>query len=220
MRHGLTLGEMARMFDHVFDLSCDLEILPMAGWKRQMLWDDTGLRWAMPSPNMPFMETARVYPGQVIWEGTNVSEGRGTCRPFEIFGAPYLDTHAIRRVLDPHSTAGCHLQDYVFRPTFHKWEGRLCYGFMIHILDPHIFRPFSMSMALLQAMIRTHERSFEWKPPPYEYEYKKTPIDLIVGDPSLRQDLESGLPLADMERKWAADLKHYLQWRRPYLLYS
>ena len=141
MRHGLTMGEMALFFNRIFALECNLEVLPVVGWRRHMTWRETGLRWLMPSPNMPFAETAFVYPGQVLWEGTNVSEGRGTCRPFEIFGAPYFDTSGIRKRLDPNALRGCYLQEYLFRPTFHKWSGQLCRGFMIHILDTRCLSP-------------------------------------------------------------------------------
>jgi uncharacterized protein YbbC (DUF1343 family) len=219
MRHGLTIGEMARIFNNVFGLDCDLEIMPLEGWRREMLWHETGLRWIMPSPNMPFPETAFVYPGQVVWEGTNLSEGRGTCRPFEIFGAPFVDTRAVKQALEPEFIEGCYLQEYLFRPTFHKWEGRLCRGFMIHVLDPHIYRPYFTSIALLSAVMDIHRDDFEWKQPPYEYEYKKKPIDMIMGDPSLRHDLKAGGPLSIIKEKWQADLASFVSWRRPYLIY-
>jgi uncharacterized protein YbbC (DUF1343 family) len=220
MRHGLTMGEMARIFNSVFGLDCDLEIMPMEGWRREMLWHETGLRWTMPSPNMPFPETAFVYPGQVVWEGTNLSEGRGTCRPFEIFGAPFLDTKTVKQALEPEFIGGCYLQEYLFRPTFHKWEGRLCHGFMIHVLDPHVYRPYFTSIALLSAVIDIHQDDFEWKQPPYEYEYKKRPIDMIMGDSSLRHDLKAGAPLSIITEKWQADLASFAVWRRSYLIYK
>jgi uncharacterized protein YbbC (DUF1343 family) len=219
MRHGLTMGEMARMFNDVFGLNCDLEIITMKGWRREMLWFETGLRWIMPSPNMPSPQTAFVYPGQVIWEGTNLSEGRGTCRPFEIFGAPYLDSEAIRQNLYQEATHGCHLQEFSFRPTFNKWQGELCHGFMIHVLDPRLYRPYFTSIALLKTVLETHRQSLEWKDPPYEYEYKKKPIDLIMGNSSLRHELESGAHLYLIQEKWGKDLEYFIQWRKPYLLY-
>lgn len=185
-----------------------------------MLWFETGLRWIMPSPNMPSPQTAFVYPGQVIWEGTNLSEGRGTCRPFEIFGAPYLDTEAIRQNLYQEATRGCHLQEFSFRPTFHKWQGELCHGFMIHVLDPHLYRPYFTSIALLKTVLEIHRQSLEWKNPPYEYEYKKKPIDLIMGNSSLRHELESGAHLSLIQEKWEKELEYFIQWRKPYLLYS
>ncbi len=219
MRHGLTMGEMAGIYNEVFDLNCDLEIITMNGWHREMLWFETGLRWIMPSPNMPFPQTAVVYPGQVIWEGTNLSEGRGTCRPFEIFGAPYLDTSAIKRTLEPEATRGCHLQEFSFRPTFQKWQGELCHGFMIHVLDPHVYQPYFTSIALLKAALEIHPEGLEWKAPPYEYEYKKKPIDLILGDSSLRRELKSGAHLSLIKEKWERELGYFIQWRKPYLLY-
>ena len=219
MRHGLTMGEMARIFNHEFGLGCDLEIIEMSGWHRKMLWSETGLRWIMPSVNMPFPETAFVYPGQVIWEGTNVSEGRGTCRPFEIFGAPYFDTEMIKQALESDVSLGCFLQEYSFRPTFHKWKEEVCRGFMIHVTDPHIYRPYFTSIAILKAVMEIHKNNFAWKEPPYEYEQKKKPIDLIMGDSSFRRDLESGTCLSRIKEKCEADRESFVQWRRPYLLY-
>lgn len=220
MRHGLTMAEMARIFDQVFQLESDLEIIPMGGWERRMLWADTNNTWAMPSPNMPLSETAQVYPGQVIWEGTNLSEGRGTCRPFEIFGAPFLEPTLIKQKLSPESTAGCYLQEISFRPTFNKWEGDLCRGFMIHVLDPSTYRPYLTTLALLQAIIEIHEKKFSWKEPPYEYEFKKMPIDLILGDSSLRREIEKGGKVFSMEEKWLKALKEFRAWRKPFLLYT
>jgi uncharacterized protein YbbC (DUF1343 family) len=220
MRHGLTMGEMAVLFNQVFSLDCNVTVLKMAGWDRSMLWKDAGLRWLMPSPNMPFPDTAAVYPGQVIWEGTHVSEGRGTCRPFEIFGAPYWDTKAIRDALPRDALAGCCLQPYLFRPTFHKWSGSLCRGFMIHVLDPRAYRPYYTSLALLKAVLEVHPEAFEWKPPPYEYEFHKQPIDLILGSIPLRRALAAGEPPSRMRDRWLPDLESYLHWRKPYLLYA
>jgi uncharacterized protein YbbC (DUF1343 family) len=220
MRHGLTMGELAGIFNEVFHLKCDLEIVPMVGWSRSMHWEDTGLRWIMPSPNMPHPATASVYPGQVIWEGTNVSEGRGTCRPFEIFGAPFLQPSGILDVLEKEALMGCRLQEFSFRPTFHKWAGDLCSGFMIHILDPRAFRPFFLSIALLGAIMTVHKEDFQWTAPPYEYEFERKPIDLILGDGSLRHGLEIGTPPAMLRDRWTKKDEAFSQWRRPHLLYS
>ena len=220
MRHGLTMGEMALVFNKKFRLDCDLEIIAMHGWRREMLWDKTGLKWMMPSPNMPLIETAYVYPGQVIWEGTNLSEGRGTCRPFEIFGAPYLDPKSIKAVIEPEATKGCFLQEYSFRPTFQKWKGELCKGFMLHVIDPHTYRPYFTSIALLKAILDIHGKDFRWKNPPYEYERERMPIDLILGDTALRQYLESGASISRITQNWVADLESFSQWRKPYLIYA
>jgi len=217
MRHGLTMGEMARVFNHVFELGCDLEVIAMKGWRRSMIWEDTGLRWIMPSPNMPLPETARVYPGQVLWEGTNVSEGRGTCRPFEMFGAPFLDTGAILEGLGREERQGCVLQEITFRPTFHKWQGRLCKGFMLHVTDPMTYRPYALSLALLREILKRHREAFSWKEPPYEYEYERMPIDLILGDEMLRERLDKE---EISERLWSHELDNYLAWRKSFLLYE
>lgn len=217
MRHGLTMGEMGRIFNHVFTLGCDLHIVPMKGWSRTMLWQETGLRWVMPSPNMPVPETAQVYPGQVLWEGTNVSEGRGTCRPFEMFGAPYLDPRTVMKGIGEKELQGCVLQEISFRPTFHKWQGEICRGFMIHAVRPRTYRPFSLSLALLREILDRHRPDFAWKEPPYEYDYERLPIDLILGDSTLRQGLEQGIKVEGLGED---DLKRYLQWRAPYLLYQ
>jgi uncharacterized protein YbbC (DUF1343 family) len=191
----------------------------MKGWRRTMLWPETGLRWMMPSPNMPVPETALVYPGQVLWEGTNVSEGRGTCRPFELFGAPFLDPTAIRNRLRPENTEGCHLQAISFRPTFNKWHGELCRGFFIHVTNPLTFRPYQLSLALLSAVLALHGPDFRWKEPPYEYEHSRLPIDLILGDASLRENLEGSVDLNSLQSSWEKELREYLEWREPFLLY-
>jgi uncharacterized protein YbbC (DUF1343 family) len=216
MRHGLTMGEMARLFNHVFNLGCQLHIVTMKGWRRRMVWHETGLRWVMPSPNMPLPETAQVYPGQVLWEGTNISEGRGTCRPFELFGAPFLDPGTIIKELSDKEKEGSVLQETSFRPTFHKWQGKLCRGFMIHVTNPSRFHPYALSLALLRETLKLHRTLFSWKEPPYEYEDEKLPIDLILGDSYLRERLDKE---AFLEPYWDDDLKEYLEWREPYLLY-
>jgi uncharacterized protein YbbC (DUF1343 family) len=221
MRHGMTMGELARLFNQIFDLHCDLEIIPMIGWSRGMFWKDTGLPWLMPSPNLPRPESAYVYPGQVVLEGTNLSEGRGTCRPFEIFGAPYLDPERILDILESESLLGCQLQKYTFRPTFHKWEGKRCRGFHLHITDLSLFRPFTLSLDFLRAVLCTHKEDFRWKDPPYEYEYRRRPIDLILGVSTLRRELEEGaLSATPLRDRWKEQTRAFSEWRRPLLLYS
>jgi uncharacterized protein YbbC (DUF1343 family) len=220
MRHGLTMGEMAGIFNEGFHIASDLEIVPMKGWDRTMIWQDTGLKWVMPSPNMPLPESAQVYPGQVIWEGTNLSEGRGTCRPFEIFGAPFLDTSLIKQSLPPEATTGCLLQEILFRPTFHKWEGEICNGFMIHILDHRLYHPYFSTIVLLKAIVELHKEQFAWSRPPYEYEYEKMPVDVILGDSSLKIKIEKGADLFEIKEEWVEGLKDFLEWRKSYLLYA
>ncbi|MBN1106805.1 MAG: DUF1343 domain-containing protein [Deltaproteobacteria bacterium] len=219
MRHGLSMAEMARIFNTVLSIGCDLKIAPIRGWERSMLWHDTGRRWVMPSPNMPVFETAQVYPGQVIWEGTNLSEGRGTCRPFEIFGAPFLDLKAVKAQLPPEASRGCHLQEITFRPTFHKWAGEICRGFMIHVTDPPEFRPCFSTVALMTAVMKIHGDRFAWRQPPYEYEFDRMPIDLILGDRSLREDLERGVEIDRIKDRWDEELKTFGRWRDAFLIY-
>lgn len=217
MRHGLTMAEMAQLFNSVFALECDLHLVAMKGWRRSMIWQQTGLRWMMPSPNMPLPETAQVYPGQVLWEGTNVSEGRGSCRPFEMFGAPFVDPPAILKGVREEEQTGCMLQEISFRPTFHKWQKEICKGFMIHITFPETFRPYTLSLALLREVLRVHRADFAWKEPPYEYDCDRPPIDLILGDSRIREHLGRG---TGMQWSWEDDLKRYGEWRASYLLYE
>jgi uncharacterized protein YbbC (DUF1343 family) len=220
MRHGMTMGELAYLFKDAFKIDCDITVLPLTGWRRHMLWKDTGLRWMIPSPNMPLLETALVYPGQVIWEGTNISEGRGTCRPFEIFGAPFVNPSVIKKALTGRDIEGCYLQEYFFRPTFNKWKGRLCGGFMIHLLNPLIYRGYRTSLSLLKAIMETYRDEFSWRQPPYEYDFRRLPIDLIFGDSSVRTDLESGTDIEKLLRRCSKELDRFLESRKPYLIYG
>lgn len=220
MRHGLTMGELALLFRGRLQLDCEIQVIPMKGWERSMLWPDTGLPWPVPSPNMPLFETALVYPGQVLWEGTNISEGRGTCRPFEIFGAPFFRPSEVLGRIPPGLWTGCRPQAYAFTPTFNKWERRACRGIFLRLLDMRSFRPYRTSLALLQAVLQVHGDAFSWKPPPYEYEFVRQPIDLILGDPLLAAQLQTGRPLEEIESGWAPEIQAYRQWRAPYLLYA
>jgi uncharacterized protein YbbC (DUF1343 family) len=219
MRHGLTLGEMALFFKDALAIDVDLEVVRMGGWRREMLWRDTGLRWVLPSPNMPLAETALVYPGQVIWEGTNVSEGRGTCRPFEIFGAPFLHPRRLLDRVSPRALEGALLQPFAFKPTFHKWAGQECRGFHLHVLDPGRFQPYLASLSLLSAVLTDGEGAFAWREPPYEYEAERLPIDLILGDSGLRKAVEGGADPLELRAGWQEDLSGFKEARRAFLLY-
>ncbi len=220
MRHGMTMGELANLFIDVFQIDCELTVLPLKGWFRHMLWKDTGLLWVMPSPNMPLSETAQVYPGQVIWEGTNISEGRGTCRPFEIFGAPFINPFVIKKQLASEDMEGCYLQEYYFRPTFNKWKNERCGGFMIHVIDPITYRPYRTSLALLTIIKETYGDEFTWRKPPYEYDFERFPIDLILGDASIRLALEEGKESKELIADYIQELEGFLEFRRPYLIYK
>jgi len=199
---------------------CELTVVPMEGWRRAMLFPDTGLPWVLPSPNMPTFDTALVYPGQVLLEGTNLSEGRGTTRPFEIFGAPFLDLRAIRRRFEKRGLAGFVLRDHAFEPAFHKWAGQVCQGFQIHVTDPETFRPYLSTLALLQDIVAAHRDRFEWKKPPYEYVTDRMPIDVLTGDPAVRETIESGGDLRGLERAWRREIVAFEKESRGFHLYA
>jgi uncharacterized protein YbbC (DUF1343 family) len=217
MRHGLTIGELAIMFRSQFRLALELHVVKMEGWNRNTLFPETGLPWVLPSPNVPVSETAMVYPGQVILEGTNLSEGRGTTRPFEIFGAPYLDTKLLLRKIP--CMEGIRLREQFFEPTFNKWHGKRCRGFQIHITDPGLFRPYRFTLGLLSSICRFYPENFSWTPPPYEYEYERLPADLIIGSRQVRKAVESGAGINEIDRLIARDEEEFRKQRRDWLLY-
>ena len=219
MRHGLTMGELARLFNLTYGIGCDLDIIPMKGWKRTMYFKDTGLPWVAPSPNLPSPVSAMVYPGQVLWEGTNVSEGRGTTQPFEIFGAPFIDIEKLSKELSEASDPGVCLRPVAFEPTYHKWQGRLCRGFQLHITDPDRYRPYRTTIKLLQAIKRLHPDEFQWKSPPYEYEFEKLPIDLIIGNRLIRRRIENFDDLDSIEKSWEKELLAFKEISRACYLY-
>lgn len=218
-RHGLTIGELAGYLDAEHDLGCDLTVVPMRGWQRRMPWEDTGLPWVAPSPNMPTVDTARVYPGGCLVEGTNLSEGRGTTRPFEWVGAPYLGAHAYARALTRLRLRGVAFRPARFIPTFHKWAGRVCGGVQLHVTDRSRFKPFLTGLALVAAARILAPRAFAWRRPPYEFERRKLPFDILCGTDAIRRALERGQPLAALERSWTRPRARWERIRAPYLLY-
>lgn len=220
MRHGLTFGELALYINSEFKIGADLEVIPMKGWERRMLFRDTGFPWVFPSPNMPTPETALVYPGQVIWEGTHVSEGRGTTLPFELVGAPYWDCRKILKYLESTPLPGCYLRSLAFEPTSGKFAGTTCHGFQLHVTDPAAFMPYRTSLALLQAVLQVHPREFCYKEPPYEYEFERLPMDLILGSQEVRRQLEAGVPVVELEAGWRQELQDFAERRKDYFLYS
>jgi uncharacterized protein YbbC (DUF1343 family) len=219
MRHGLTFAELALLINQEFGIGAELEVVKLKGWRRAMLFRDTGFPWVCPSPNMPTPETALVYPGQVIWEGTNVSEGRGTTLPFEFVGAPYWGHSAMIRMLDKTELPGCCLRPIVFEPTSGKWAGESCYGFQIHVTNSRTFLPYRTSLALLQAAILLYPEQFHYKQPPYEYEFERLPMDLILGDREVRSQLEKGRAVLEIEKSWQGELQAFDQTRKKYFLY-
>jgi uncharacterized protein YbbC (DUF1343 family) len=219
MRHAMTMAELAQFFNKERNIGADLEVIPMQGYKREYFFIDTKLPWVPPSPNMPTPTTALVYPGQVILEGTNLSEGRGTARPFELFGAPFIDANLLRKRLEERKLPGVRFQESSFTPTFDKWQGALCHGLEINITDPISHKPYFTTLAILQEVIQAWPGKFSFLPPPYEYEFKKLPIDIIIGNEEIRKGLESGKDLDVMEESWQEGLKNFLIQRRKYLLY-
>jgi uncharacterized protein YbbC (DUF1343 family) len=220
MRHGMTVAELALLFNEVFGAGCRLTVVPMQGWRRSMFFSDTGLAWVAPSPNMPSPLTAAVYPGQVVWEGTNVSEGRGTTQPFELFGAPFIDPAAVRAHLPDAVLSGAVLRPAAFEPTFHKWTKDRCRGFQLHPVSREAFRPCRLSLALLAAVYSLYPDHFQWKPPPYEYETEKMPVDLIYGDDRIRRGLAAGRSYGELVEGWEEEEESFRRLRRPYLLYN
>lgn len=220
MRHGLTIGELAKFFNDYFAIGCELEVVTMNGWQRDMLFDGTGLPWVAPSPNLPTPASTLVYPGQVILEGTNLSEGRGTTQPFELFGSPYLDPAKVMSTLENAKISGAILRPAVFEPTSNKWQATPCRGFQIHVTDPVQFRPYATTLHLLRAVMSNHAEQFEWKSPPYEYEFERWPIDLIIGDCSIRERLENLDPIEEIEADWQEELNRFKEICRDFYLYE
>jgi uncharacterized protein YbbC (DUF1343 family) len=220
MRHGMTIGELALLFNKAYGIGCDLDVIPMKGWQRHMYFQETQLAWVAPSPNLPSPVSAMVYPGQVIWEGTNVSEGRGTTQPFELFGAPYIDPERILQALNKEAMQGAFLRIVEFEPTSNKWQGDICRGFQMHVTDKQQFRPYRASLSLLQTIRHCHGNDFDWKAPPYEYEHEKMPIDLILGDRQIRDQLCNKTTMSKLENRWHNELTAFDNLRRDYFLYD
>jgi uncharacterized protein YbbC (DUF1343 family) len=219
MRHGMTMGEIARLFNERFDLGADLDVVAMSGWRRGMYADVTGLPWVMPSPNMPTLDTAVVYPGTVLFEGTMLSEGRGTTRPFELVGAPGIDAERFAREMNALGLPGVVFRPAVFEPTFQKHARTACGGCQIHVTDRDAFRPVLTGVALIGMFRRFDPGGFAWRQPPYEYEHVKLPFDILAGSDRLRLDIEAGHDPHAIARSWREDEEAFRQLREPYLLY-
>jgi uncharacterized protein YbbC (DUF1343 family) len=219
MRHGMTIGELASLFNEHFAIGAALEIASMERWHRYMYADDTRLPWVMPSPNMPTLDTAVVYPGTVLFEGTNLSEGRGTTRPFELVGAPWIDAERFAAAMNALDLPGAYFRPAVFEPTFQKHAQRTCGGCQIHVTDRATFRPVITGVALIQTFRRFDPSSFAWRPPPYEYEHDKMPIDILAGSDLLRTQIESDVSLVEIAESWRPDERGFRERRDQFLLY-
>jgi uncharacterized protein YbbC (DUF1343 family) len=219
MRHGMTMGELARLFNAHFRLGATLEVVKMEGWRREMFADETGLPWVMPSPNMPTLDTAVVYPGTVLFEGTLLSEGRGTTRPFELVGAPGIEAERFAQQLNAAGLPGVFFRPAVFEPTFQKHAKQACGGCQIHVTDRRAFKPVLVGAALIGAFHRAAPSQPLWRQPPYEYEHEKLPIDILAGSTRFREQIEAGETAARMAESWRADEEAFKALRAEYLLY-
>jgi uncharacterized protein YbbC (DUF1343 family) len=221
VRHGMTIGEIGNYLKNEFLQSLDFHVLPMQGWKRRMLFDKTGLPWVMPSPNMPTLDSALVYPGMCLFEGTNVSEGRGTTRPFETFGAPFIEPEKLIRSLKKFRLPGVVFRPLYFQPTFQKHANKLCGGAQIHITNRETFKPFLTAVTILKEVHDIYPKHFLWRKPPYEYERKKMPIDILAGTDRIRTEIEKGISLNTMEGWWKEQNQRFnKEVRKKYLIYE
>jgi len=220
VRHGMTIGEIATYLRNEFYPSLDFHVIPLRGWKRKMWFDDTGLPWVLPSPNMPTLDTSMVYPGMCLLEGTTISEGRGTTRPFEIFGAPFIDPDILVNQLREYRLPGVFFRPLFFQPTFQKHAGEICGGIQIHLIDREKFKPYKTGVAVMKSIHDHYPAQFSWKQPPYEYETEKMPIDILAGTDRLRKEIEKGEEIDRMEEWWQDQgSKFDRDFRKRYLLY-
>ena len=223
-RHGMTAGELAHFFRDSCGIGGDVTVVPMLGWRREMTFEQTGLPWVQPSPNMPTVDTALVYPGQCFFEGTLLSEGRGCTRPFEIFGAPHVDGHAWAAAtlgdLEDCGHGGVALRPLTFLPTFHKHARVPCGGLQIHVLDRHSYRPVLTAVALMKSAWALWPEQAAWRTERYEYVSEPIAIDLLGGGPELRQEVEGGADLRDIEARWDRERDDFDAQRLGFLLYD
>jgi uncharacterized protein YbbC (DUF1343 family) len=218
-RHGLSVGELARWANARLDPPCRLTVVECAGWRRAMFHDQTGAPWVMPSPNMPTLDTALVYAGMCLLEGTEISEGRGTTRPFEICGAPYVDGAALAAALDAEGLPGVAFRPLVFTPTFDKFTGRPCGGVQLHVTDRAAFRPYLTGVAVVRAIHHRWPSAFRWREKAYEFVADIPAIDLLAGSPALRQGIERGASLAELAAAWQPAEAAFASERAAFLLY-
>ena len=228
VRHGLTIGEVARLVASGIPwggarfakpLDCDLHVVTMRGWQRNQLFDLTQLPWILPSPNMPTPDTALVYPGLCLLEGTNCSEGRGTTRPFEIIGAPFIDGHRLAARLAAEGLQGVRFRPLTFRPTFHKFQGQVCGGVQVHVEDRQAFRPYAVGVAILLALHSLGGEAFRWRTERYEFVSDRPAIDLLTGSDAIRKGIDAGASLAELRATWSEAEGAFVERRRACLLY-
>jgi len=208
--HRMTIGEMALWIKEKYYECCDLNVIMMKNWKRSSLFSNTGLPWVLPSPNIPTLQTALVYPGTVLIEALNLSEGRGTTIPFELFGAPFINAEKLKKNLDERHIAGCAFRPHDFIPTFHKFCGELCHGMQIHITDIDHFKPVATAIEIFDSIIETTEKdAFKFRLPPYEYEYNLMPFDILSGDSGMRESLISRSNIGIEKERWEHEIEEF-----------
>src|SRR5256886_7408244 len=218
-RHGMTVCELGRMFNEHFGIGCELECVTMSAWSRELWYDETNGPWVLPSPNMPTVDTATVFPGAVHLEGTQLSEGRGTTRPFEFAGAPYIDAEDFGRALAAFGLPGVYFRPCVFMPTFHIHANQACGGIQIHVTEREAFEPVITGIAIVKSAFDMYRENFRWKDPPYEYEYDRNPFDVIAGTSKVREAIERGDNLATIQASWEGPLAEFKALRERFLLY-
>lgn len=218
-RHGMTVCELGRMFNENFGIGCDLECVTMSGWSRSLWYDETDGPWVLPSPNIPTVDTTVVFPATVHLEGTQMSEGRGTTKPFEFAGAPYIDADDFAAALGGFELPGVHFRACGFMPTFQKYAGQACGGIQIHVTDREVFEPVIAGIAIVKSAFDMYGDDFRWKEPPYEYEYDRNPFDLISGTSKVREAIERGDSLNAIRASWESPLVEFDRLREHFLLY-
>jgi len=222
IRHGLTMGEAAKLFN--LEISAELEVVSLDGWDPTKLWSQYQRPWVLTSPNLPILDTVYMFPGMVLLEGTNISEGRGTCLPFLFIGAPYIkDSRDLiertKKLVPRHCLDGFEFRPTSFMPAFHKWHDEVCEGFQLHITNPERILSYRFAVGLLRSFIELSEGSFEWRQPPYEYDYKSLPIEILIGSKKLPQLLDSkSFNLED--DCWYAGVNEYIDHASKVLLYD
>ncbi len=218
-RHGMTTGELARMFNEHFGIGCDLQVVPMDGWRREMWFDDTGLPWVMPSPNIPTVDTCVVFPATVHIEGTEISEGRGTTKPFELNGAPFIDPWEWVAALEKYNFPGVTYRQTFFQPTFQKHAKVTCGGLQLHVTDRTTFTPVLVGIAMIKTAHDLYKDSFEWKREAYEYVFDKNAFDVVSGTDKIRKAIEAGASLDEITAGWPNGVAEFNALREKYLFY-
>ncbi len=218
-RHGMTIGELARMFNEHFGIGCELEVVEMQNWSRGMCGNECGLPWILPSPNIPDVDTCVVFPATVHIEGTELSEGRGTTLPFFLNGAPFIDPYEWAAELRKFDLPGVAFREAYFRPTFCEFAGETCGGIQIHVTDREIFTPVITGIAMVKTAYDLYRDNFQWRQNAYEYEFDKNPFDVVCGTDKIRKAIENGVGLREIETSWGEGVNTFRRDREKCLLY-